>query len=151
MISVAARPRSTAAAASELLRAAMARHADEDIEGALAEARSALEVAPDFAEALSYLGTTLITRKGRYTEGLTELKRARDAAPDDPAIAYTSGWCAEFVAHRIERRPQPGLDARELYQQAETHLRHCLELRPEGKLKDDAKDLLASIIKEDVG
>jgi hypothetical protein len=71
-------------------------------------------------------------------------------APNDAALFYTLGWCYEFVAHSVSRRPRPGLDARELYDRAEAYLRRCLELNPEGKMLDDAKDLLSSIIKEDV-
>ena len=138
-------------AARDLLRSAMHFHEREDIPGALSEARRALDLAPDFADARSYLGSTLITRQGRYAEGLAELDRGLQAAPDDAALHYTLGWCNEFVAHRVTRRPQPGLDPDELYQKAETQLRRCLDLRPEGKLKDDAQDLLSSIIKEDVG
>ncbi len=147
-------------AARQHLRAAMAFHEDGDIEGALAEARAALELAPQFADARSYLGSTLITKQGRYAEGLAELERAREAAMDDPALHYTLGWCYEFVAYRLARRPQRsakrgsasggGLEPAELYRQAEASLRRCLELRPEGKLKDDAEDLLSAIIKEDV-
>ncbi|MCH8950296.1 MAG: tetratricopeptide repeat protein [Chloroflexi bacterium] len=138
----------------------MARHEEGDIEGALAEARTALELAPQFADARSYLGSTLITKQGRYAEGLAELERAREAAMDDPALHYTIGWCYEFVAYRITRRPRRSakggststgrLEPAELYRKAEESLRRCLELRPEGKLKDDAKDLLSAIIKEDV-
>ncbi len=138
-------------AARDRLRAAMARHQENDIAAALAEARRALELAPGFADARSYLGSTLVTRQGRYAEGLAELERAREAAPEDSAVYYTLGWCYEFVAHRVSRRPQPGLDPEELYRKAEAYLRRCLELNPEGKLKDDAQDLLSSIIKEDVG
>ena len=123
----------------------MARHEQGDIAGALEEARRALELAPDFADARSYLGSTLITRRGRYPQGLSELERARDVAPEDPAIAYTLGWCYEFVAHRVSRRAQPGLDPQELYRKAKASLRRCLELNPSGKLKDDAEDLLFSI------
>ena len=97
------------------------------------------------------MGSTLVTRRGRYAEGLAELERAREAAPDDPAVYYTLGWCYEFVAHQTSRRPRPRLDPQELYRKAEAYLRRCLELNPEGKVKDDAQDLLASIIKEDVG
>jgi len=93
----------------------------------------------------------LVQRKGRYEEGLAELEQARAAAPDDPAVHYTLGWCYEFVAHSVSRRPRAGLEPQELYSKAEASLRRCLELQPEGKLKDDAQDLLASIIKEDVG
>ena len=123
----------------------MARHEQGDIAGALEEARRALELAPDFADARSYLGSTLITRRGRYPQGLSELERARDGAPEDPAIAYTLGWCYEFVAHRVSRRAQPGLDPQELYRKAKASLRRCLELNPSGKLKDDAEDLLFSV------
>jgi tetratricopeptide (TPR) repeat protein len=137
--------------AREHLREAMARHAQNDIDGALAEARRALEIAPDYADALSYLGSTLVQRLGRFAEGLAALERARELAPDDPAVHYTLGWCYEFVAHRMKRRPQEGFDPQELYRKAEASLRRCLELHPEGKLKDDAQDLLASIIREDVG
>ena len=131
----------------------MARHGEGDIEGALAEARAALELQPEFADARSYLGSTLITKQGRYAEGLAELERAREAAMDDPALHYTLGWCYEFVAYRLARRRQAsagGLEPADLYRKAEASLRRCLELRPEAKLKDDAKDLLSAIIKEDV-
>jgi tetratricopeptide (TPR) repeat protein len=142
-----------------LLREAMARHERGDITGAVAEARRALEAAPGFADAHSYLGSTLVQRQGRYAEGLAELERARELAPDDAAIHYTLGWCYEFVAHRVSRRPAAGgesaagggLDPRALYAKAEQELRRCLELKPQGKLKDDAQDLLSSIIREDVG
>jgi tetratricopeptide (TPR) repeat protein len=133
------------------LRAAMAHHELGDVDGALAEARLALELAPAFAEARSYLGSTLVTRLGRYAEGLAELERAREAAPADATINYTLGWCYEFVAHRVTRRPKARLDSRELYEKAIASLRRCLELRPEDKLRDDARDLLSSIIREDVG
>ena len=142
--------------ARRLLREAMARHEREDIAGALAEARRALEAAPGFADAHAYVGSTLVQRLGRYAEGLAELERASELAPDDAAVHYTLGWCYEFVAHRVSRRPQAStggrdLDPPDLYAKAEQELRRCLELKPEGKLKDDAQDLLASIIKEDVG
>ena len=141
-------------AARERLRAAMARHEQHDIQGAIEEARGALEIAPEYADARSYLGSTLVQRLGRYAEGLAELERAREAAPDDPAVYYTLGWCYEFVAHRVSRKASAGgggLEPQELYRKAEAYLRRCLELNPEGKLKDDAKDLLSSIIREDVG
>ena len=141
-------------AARERLRAAMARHEQRDIQGAIEEARGALEIAPGYADARSYLGSTLVQRLGRYAEGLGELERAREAAPDDPAVYYTLGWCYEFVAHRVSRKPSAGgrgLEPEELYRKAEAYLRRCLELNPEGKLRDDAKDLLSSIIREDVG
>ncbi len=137
-------------AARDSLKAAMVLHAQGDIDGALAEARNAIEAAPTFAEAHSYLGSTLITRKGRFAEGLDALEQAEAASPDDATLQYTLGWCCEFVAHRVSRRRQAGLDLDELYRRAEAHLRRCLELRPDAKIRDDAKDLLSSIIREDV-
>lgn len=137
-------------AARSHLREAMARHERDDIVGALAEAREALKLAPGFADACSYLGSTLVTRQGRYAEGLAELERAGEAAPEDPAVHYTLGWCYEFVAHRVSRRPRGGFDSRELYRRAEASLRRCLELDPEGKMRDDAEDLLSTIVEEDV-
>ncbi len=128
----------------------MARHERDDIVGALAEAREALKLAPGFADARSYLGSTLVTRQGRYAEGLAELERAREAAPEDPSVHYTLGWCYEFVAYRLSRRPRKGFDSQELYRKAEASLRRCLELRPEGKMRDDAQDLLSTIVEEDV-
>ena len=136
--------------ARALLRQALESHGAGEIERALDQARQALELAPAFADARSYLGQTLVTRRARYAEGLAELERARGDAPDDPALQYTLGWCYEFVAHRMKRRPQEGFDPEELYRKAEASLRRCLELHPEGKLKDDAQDLLSSIIREDV-
>ncbi len=137
-------------AARALLIEAMARHERNDISGAVADARRAIEVAPEFADAHAYVGSTLVQRLGLYEEGLAELERAAELAPDDPAAHYTLGWCAEFVAHRVSRRPRPGIDPQALYQKAEQSLRRCLDLHPQGKLLDDAKDLLASIIREDV-
>ncbi len=152
-------------AARQHLRAAMALHEDGDIEGALAAARAALDIAPRFADALSYLGSTLVARAGRYAEGLATLEQAVAAAADDAAIHYTLGWSYEFVAYRVSRRPQHSakggsasaerLDADELYRKAEASLRRCLELGrdarpPNAKLIEDAQDLLSSIIREDV-
>ena len=49
----------------------------------------------------------------------------------------------------IVEGPRSG-DPREINERAEQQLRRCLELRPDGKIRDDAKDLLSSLIKEDV-
>ncbi len=137
--------------ARRLLGEAMARHERNDIPGAIEAAWRAIELAPDFADAHAYLGSTLVQRLRRYVEGLAELERAVELAPDDPALHYTLGWCDEFVAHNVSRRGHAGPDPQALYKQAEEHLRRCLELNPQGKLKDDAQDLLSAIIREDVG
>jgi hypothetical protein len=93
-----------------------------------------------------YLGTTLITRRLAFAEGLAALERAYEMAPDDPGVAYSMGWCYEFVAYRLEKQAtKPYRDPIELYRLAADRLRHCIELDPEQGLKDDAQDLLDSI------
>jgi tetratricopeptide (TPR) repeat protein len=136
--------------ARDHLRTALGLHEQNDIPGALDEARDALDEAPSYADARAYVGSTLVQRLARYADGLAELRRAAADAPDDAATHYTLGWCAEFVAHRVSRRPVEGLEPQTLYAEAERALRRCLELNPDGKLRDDAADLLSSIIREDV-
>jgi tetratricopeptide (TPR) repeat protein len=125
-------------------------HSRNEIDSALTAASRALEADPTFADALQYIGSTLVQKQHRYAEGLRALERAKELAADDPVIYYTLGWCYEFIAYRLRRRPVQGLDAAELIEKAEHYLRRCLELNPSGKLRDDAADLLSSIIKEDV-
>jgi tetratricopeptide (TPR) repeat protein len=136
--------------AKQLLLEAMSLHERQDISGAFEKAREALALDLHYADARAYVGSTLVQRAGRYAEGLAELERALEDAPDDPALLYTLGWCSEFVAHRITRRPMPGLDPSHLYAKAEDYLRRCLQLNPPGKLREDAADLLSTIIREDV-
>jgi tetratricopeptide (TPR) repeat protein len=143
-------PESVSESTRALLREALALHERNDFAGAIERARVALEETPHYADARAYIGSTLVQRLARYGEGLAELRQAAASAPDDAAVQYTLGWCAEFVAHRVSRRPVEGLDPLALYAEAERALRRCLELNPEGKLRDDAADLLSSIIREDV-
>jgi tetratricopeptide (TPR) repeat protein len=92
---------------------------------------------------LEYLGTALVTRKRQYGEGLTLLDRAVVLSPQDPGLWYGRGWCYEFAAHEQHRRLQAPLPAvRTMYLEAAASFQHCLALKPEGKLADDAKDLL---------
>ncbi len=122
-------------------------HSAGRIDAALAEARRALELNPEYVEALSYLGTTLITRKLDYAAGLEALERALTLAPDDPGINYSLGWCYEFVAYRLEKQAQkPYRDPLELYGLAADRLRYCIVLNPEQGLREDAEDLLESIV-----
>ena len=76
---------------------------------------------------------------------------AASLARSSSANHYTLGWCYEFVAHRVLRRSQRGLKPQELYRKAEAYLRRCLELDSDGRMRDDAEDLLSTITKEDVG
>ena len=96
------------------------------------------------------LGTTLITRKQAYGEGLDCLERAAAAAPDDAGTWYALGWCYEFAAHEIARRRPSGvdLDVRALYERAAEGFHRCLGLHPDGKLQGDAEDLLDHVENE---
>lgn len=129
----------------------MAAHQRGQIEEAIAAAQEALRLAPDFADAHQYLGTTLVTRKRDFVRGLRELERARDLAPDDPAAHYTLGWSYEFVAHELSRRlrqgrrPAASLDPDALYEKAAESLRRCIALRPDEGMLDDAEKLLETI------
>jgi tetratricopeptide (TPR) repeat protein len=132
--------------AADLLRQAHELHAQGNIAGALETARQALEAQPDYVEAWTYYGTTLITRRLVFPEGLEALERAAELSPDDPGVAYSLGWCYEFVAYRLEKLPtKPYRDPTELYRLAADQLRQCIALNPEQGLKDDAQDLLDSI------
>ena len=131
--------------APDLLRAAQAEHSAGRIDAALGLARRAIDIDLGFADAWVYLGTTLITRKLSFFEGLAALDEALALAPTDAGVNYSAGWCYEFVAHRLARQPAAGLDARELFERAAGYLRRCIELEPEPGLKEDAEDLLEAI------
>ncbi len=132
--------------ANELLRQANDLHAAGDIDSALKAARAAIEEASDFIGAWSYLGTTLITRRLEFADGLRVLERALDLAPDDAGTNYSLGWCYEFVAYRLEKQaPPPYRDPAGLYRLAAERLQRCIELDPEPGLKADAQDLLDAI------
>ena len=128
------------------LRRAQQLHSDGRIEDAIVAARAALELDPAYVEAWMYLGTTLVTRRLAFAEGLAALERAVQLAPDDPGVAYSLGWCYEFVAYRLEKQATtPYRDPIGLYRLAASELQRCIDLNPEQGLKDDAQDLLDSI------
>jgi tetratricopeptide (TPR) repeat protein len=132
--------------AREHLRRAQALHSEGHIEAALKEAVSAIEAWPEFVEAWMYYGTTLITRRLAFPDGLAALERALELAPDDPGVNYSLGWCYEFVAYRLEKQStRPYRDPLELYRLAALYLQRCIDLNPEQGLQDDAQDLLTSI------
>src|SRR6476620_12241219 len=129
--------------AADSLRRAQRLHGEGRIDAAIADARAALQIDADYVPALSYLGTTRITRKLSFAEGLGLLERAKDVAPEDPGVAYSLGWCYEFVAYRLEKLGRtPYRDPLELYELAVGELERCLTLEPEEKLREDAEDLL---------
>ena len=128
------------------LRRAHDLHAQGRIDEAIGEARQALAIAPDYVNALTYLGTTLVTRRLAYQEGLDLLERAAALAPDDAGAQYSLGWCYEFVAYRLEKQGRrPYRDPVALYRLAAERLQRCIDLDPEPGLKEDAQDLLAAV------
>ena len=128
------------------LRRAQQLHSEGRIEDAIAAAGAALDLDPAYVEAWMYLSTTLVTRRLAFAEGLAALERAAQLAPDDPGVAYSLGWCYEFVAYRLEKQATtPYRDPIELYRLAARELQRCIDLNPEQGLKDDAQDLLDSI------
>ncbi len=97
----------------------------------------------------STTATVLVTRRARYAEGLALLDRALSLRSDDAGLWYSIGWCYEFAAHELRRRPTgAGLTPRTLYEQAAHAFRTCLSLHPEGKLVGDAEDLLDHVENE---
>jgi tetratricopeptide (TPR) repeat protein len=132
--------------AGEHLRLAQEAHSAGRIDAALAEARRALTIDAQFTPAMTYLGTTLITRRSQFAEGLEVLERATQLAPDDVGVQYSLGWCQEFVAYRLEKQATaPYRDPVQLYESAAASLQRCIDLDPEPGLKADAEDLLESI------
>jgi len=132
--------------AKALLMRAHELHQQRQIDDALASVRQAIEVDPAYVDAWSFLGTTLVTRKLAFAEGLAALERAESLAPDDAGIVYGLGWCYEFVAYRLEKQAgTPYRDPVELYRLAASRLQRCIDLQPERGLREDAEDLLAAI------
>jgi len=140
--------------ARALLRQAMSLHSAGDIDGAIAVARQATEVAPEFAEAHAYLGNTLVTRKRAFKDGLNALERAVELDPDDVGRLYTLGWCEEFVAQAMARgghrgRHQPmDRTSDELYAAAKANMLRARELcDPDDAILGDIEDVLDYIAK----
>jgi tetratricopeptide (TPR) repeat protein len=132
-----------------LFEGALRHHAARDVSASIALTRRALELDPEYIEALEHLATLLITRRRRYAEGLSLIDRAVAARPEDAGIWYAAGWCYEFAAHEIKRRaPDAALEPKALYQRSAEAFRHCLALHPEGKLVGDAEDLLDHVENE---
>jgi tetratricopeptide (TPR) repeat protein len=132
-----------------LFEQARGRHEARDFAQSIALTRRALEMDPEYAEALEHLGTLLVTRRRQYREGLDCLERAASARPDDAGTWYALAWCYEFAAHETARRPAGvDLNVRELYERSAEGFRRCLALNPEGKLQGDAEDLLDHVENE---
>jgi tetratricopeptide (TPR) repeat protein len=141
-------------AARARLREALALHAAERIDEALAAAREALALDPALGEAHAYIGNTLVTRKRAFEEGIAELEQAARLLPNDPGVWCTLGWCQEFAANALahprgsRRQAALRLTSEELYAAAHTSMLRALSLDPEDGLKGDIEDILDVIAKE---
>lgn len=123
----------------------MEAHERRNFADAIRLAREAIAADPAFPEAREYLGTTLVTRLGRISEGIAELERGLALAPDSASLLYALGWCCEFAANALRRDPARREEAERWYKRAADYLRRCLAQNPEGKLREDAEDLLAIV------
>lgn len=132
--------------AQQALRSAMDLHARGEIDAALTRAQEIVERWPDYAQALSYLGQTLVTRKRRFADGLVVLDRAVEVGGHDPYILYSAAWCREFAANAIERPKGAHQCVEEspaaLYAKAHNELLRALTLDPDDKLRGDVEDIL---------
>ena len=137
--------------AQQALRSAMDMHARGDIDHALVQAQSVVDRWPGYAQALSYFGQTLVTRKRRFADGLAVLDRAVEADGDDPYILYSAAWCREFAANAIERpkgaHQRVPQSPTALYAKAREELLRALTLEPDDKLRGDVEDILDVIAK----
>ena len=128
------------------LRRAHELHSAHRTDAAIAEAREALRLRPGYVEALTYLGTTLVTRRLAFAEGLEVLEEAAGRAPEDAGVLYSLGWAYEFAAYRLEKQATtPYRDPLELYELAADYLQRCIDLEPEAGLREDAEDLLDAV------
>lgn len=141
----------TTTEAEAALQHAMALHSSGDIDGALAAAAEAIRLDDGYADAIAYVGNTLVTRKRRFADGIAMLERATQANPGDPVLWYTLGWCQEFAANALMRprgaHQKLEFDADTLYMQARDAMLHALTLNPEEGLRADIEDILDVIAK----
>ena len=130
----------------------MQAQAGGQLDAALTTAREIIERWPGYAQARSYLGQTLVTRKRKFADGLAELDRAVEADPEDAYILYSAGWCREFVANALATGKggshQPVAEsAEELYASAHELFLRALQANPDDQLIGDIQDMLTVISK----
>lgn len=135
--------------ADSLLGEARRAQSAGDIGGAIRAAHAALDASPRSVQAMEFLALALVARRRSFVEGLAFIDRAVETLPDDAGLWYTRGWCYEFAAHELRRRPvDDPLDPRALYNTARDSFQRCLALHPDGKLAGDAEDLLDHVENE---
>lgn len=136
--------------ARQALRQVMQSHAGGDVD--LDAARRVVAEWPEYAQARSYLGQTLVTRKRKFADGLVELDRAVALGSDDAYILYSAGWCREFVANAMATGKGAGHQAvegtpEEMYASANALFLEALEADPDDQLLGDIQDMLTVISK----
>lgn len=90
--------------------------------GAEADFKKALELFPDRADVLNYLGYSWVDQGVNLDEGMTMIRRAVEQKPDDGYIVDSLGW-AYF---RLGK-----------YDEAVKHLERAVEIRPEDPTIND--------------
>ena len=70
----------------------IARERSGDFDGAEADMRAALEIRPDQAQILNYLGYSFIDRNMKLDEGLAMVEKAARLRPEDGYIQDSLGW-----------------------------------------------------------
>ena len=97
-------------------------HAQNDWPKAETDMRAALEINPDRAEVLNFLGYSLVDRGEKLDEALQMIERAVQSQPDNGAIVDSLGW-ALFKLGR--------------YDEAVGHLERAAELEPADPIVND--------------
>ncbi|MDA1010764.1 MAG: hypothetical protein O2888_04750 [Chloroflexi bacterium] len=138
--------------AKQALRQVMQAHAAGNVNAALAAVDEVVARWPAYAQARSYRGQTLVTRKRRFADGVTELDRAVEMCNDDPYILYTAGWCREFIANALAKPKggphQPVAESADvLYESAKQLFLRALNAGPDDQLQGDIEDMLTVISK----
>ncbi|MBB1492560.1 tetratricopeptide repeat protein [Paracoccus sp. MC1854] len=85
---------------------AIARERSGDYDGADADFQAALDLQPDQAPILNYLGYSWVDRNVRLDEGLDLIKRAVELRPDDGYILDSLAW-AYYRLGRYEEAVEP--------------------------------------------
>ena len=94
----------------------------KDWDKAEADFRAALELNPDQAQVLNYLGYSLVERREKLDEALDMIERAVAARPDSGYIVDSLGW----VLYRLGR-----------YDEAVGHMERAVELMPVDPVVND--------------
>jgi tetratricopeptide (TPR) repeat protein len=90
--------------------------------GAEADFKKALELFPDRADVLNYLGYSWVDQGVNLDEGMTMIRRAVEQKPDDGYIVDSLGW----AYYRLGK-----------YEEAVKHLERAVEIRPEDPTIND--------------